>query len=265
MDRRHPALSELLVHAVWAVALWLHRPILSEPRAGHAPGANDEHGARRMACRPRCTPCKPCAFRGWTGRRAGRAVAAALDMAFQRILCPVDFSPGSQQAMRIAAELANEHDAELALLHAWYLPPVAFSGEYMYPADVVQQLSDEAQRGIEAAVAEARALGVRRVTSQLLSGVPWQQIVDAARRDPAVGLIVIGTHGRSGLARVLLGSVAEMVVRHAPCPVMTVPLDTRPRPFSHVVRPVDPSARSHDAIDLAARLAQPGGAEDRRP
>jgi nucleotide-binding universal stress UspA family protein len=180
-------------------------------------------------------------------------------MTFKKILCPIDFSPGSQQAMRIAVRLANERDVELMLLHSWYLPPVAFAGEYMYPADVVQQLSDDARRGLEIAVAEARRLGARRVASKLLTGMPWQQIVDAAR-ESAFALIVIGTHGRSGLTRVLLGSVAEMVVRHAPCPVLTVRPDSQPASFAHVLCPVDLSKPARDAVDIAADLAQPGGA-----
>lgn len=181
-------------------------------------------------------------------------------MPFKKLLCPVDFSPGSQQAMRVAVRLANEQDAELVLVHSWYLPPVAFSGEFMYPADVVQQLSDQAQRDLEAAVAEAGKLGARHVTSRLLAGPPWQQIVDLVKHEPAFGLIVIGTHGRTGLARVVLGSVTELVVRHAPCPVLTVRPETKPLPFSHVLCPVDLSKPAHDAMGLAAELARPGGA-----
>jgi nucleotide-binding universal stress UspA family protein len=181
-------------------------------------------------------------------------------MSFKKLLCPVDFSPGSQQAMRVAVRLANERDAELVLVHSWYLPPVAFPGEFMYPADFVQQLSDQAQHDLEAAVGEAGKLGARHVTSRLLTGPPWQQIVDLAKNDPAVGLIVIGTHGRTGLARVLLGSVTEMVVRHAPCPVLAVRPETKPLPFSRVLCPVDLSKSAHDAMGLAAELARQGGA-----
>jgi nucleotide-binding universal stress UspA family protein len=181
-------------------------------------------------------------------------------MAFKKILCPVDFSPGSNQAMRVAVRLAAERDAELVLVHSWYLPPIAFSSEFTYPTELVQQLSDDAERGLEAAVGEANQLGVRRVRSQLLAGLPWQQIVEAARRDPGVDLIVIGTHGRSGLSRVLLGSVAELVVRHARCPVLTVRPDGQAAPFAHVLCPVDLSKPARDAMDLAAELTRPGGA-----
>ncbi len=181
-------------------------------------------------------------------------------MIIKKILCPVDFSPGSQQAMRTAIRLANERDAELVLVHAWYLPHTAFGDQYLYAAHIVEELSADAQRGLDAAVAEAGKLGARRVSSKLLSGLPWQQIVDAAQRDPGVGLIVVGTHGRTGISRVLLGSVAELVVRHAPCPVLTVRPQNEPAPFAHVLCPVDLSRPARAAMDLAAELAQVGGA-----
>jgi universal stress protein A len=164
-------------------------------------------------------------------------------MAFQKILCPVDFSPESQQAMRVAVRIANQRDAELVLVHAWCLPPVAFAREYMYPARTVQWLSDDAQRGLDGAVAEASRLGARHVTSSFLSGTPWKQIVAAARREPAFELIVIGTRARTALARFLFGSVTEMVVHHAPCPVLTVRLDNAPATLAHVLGPVDPPGR----------------------
>jgi nucleotide-binding universal stress UspA family protein len=161
--------------------------------------------------------------------------------------------------MRVAIRLANEHDAELLLIHAWHLPTTAFASEYMYSGELVQELSDEAQRDLDAATAEAVKLGARRVTSKLLSGTPWQQIVDTAQNDSACDLIVIGTHGRTGLARVLLGSVAELVVRHAPCAVLAVPPGGVDKPFRHALCPVDFSPSSRAAMDLGAALVRPGG------
>ena len=180
-------------------------------------------------------------------------------MAFQKILCPVDFSAGSQRAMAAAVRLANERDAELVLFHAWHLPPtaMALAGELRYSADLIQQLSDDAQRGLEAAVADAAKLGAKRISSKLGTGVPWHQIVDTAAADPTFDLIVIGAHGRTGLSRVLLGSVAELVVRHAPCPVLTVRGESKS--FSHVLCPVDFSPWSRAAVDLAAEMVRPGG------
>jgi nucleotide-binding universal stress UspA family protein len=181
-------------------------------------------------------------------------------MAFTKIMCPVDFSPGSQQAMRTAVRLANEHDAELVLVHSWYIPPATFAGDYVYAADIVQAMSNDAQHALEKAVGEARKIGARRVTSKMLNGLPWQQIVDAAQGEPGLGLIVIGTHGRTGLSRVLMGSVAELVVRHAPCPVLTVRPGNEPAPYTHVLCPIDLSKPAREAMNVAAELVKPGGA-----
>lgn len=162
--------------------------------------------------------------------------------------------------MRTAVRLASEQDGELLLVHSWSLPPTTFVGDYVFAADVVQTMTEDAQRALDDAVAEARKLGARRVTSKMLNGPPWQQIVDAAKREPGLGLIVIGTHGRTGLSRVLMGSVAELVVRHAPCPVLTIRPGNEPTPYTHVLCPVDLSKPARDAMYLTADLVKPGSA-----
>jgi nucleotide-binding universal stress UspA family protein len=179
-------------------------------------------------------------------------------MTFRKILCAVDFSAGSHRAMEMAVRLAGESDAELELVHAWYLPAMMYSGEYVIPAEAVQQLADDSQRELDACVTDARALGANRVTTKLLSGVPWSMLTEAAE-DPAVDLIVLGTHGRTGLARVLLGSVAEKIVRHAPCSVMVVRPDSTIARFERILCATDFSDSSRDAMELAASLAKPGG------
>ena len=177
----------------------------------------------------------------------------------KKILCAVDFSSGAKQAMATAVRLATEYDAALVLFHAWYLP-AALAGEYAYPDDVVSQFTADAERNLAAALSDATRLGAKRVTTKLAHGQPWQQIVDAAKADPTFDLIVTGSRGRTGLGRVLLGSVAELVVRHAPCPVLTVHPRNEPKPFAHVLCPVDFSASSRAAAELAIEIAQPGGA-----
>ena len=181
-------------------------------------------------------------------------------MAFKKILCPIDFSTTSQQAMRTAIRLANEHAAELVLVHTWSIPATAAASEFGISGEVVDQLITDAQSSLDAAVAEAARIGAARVASKLLIGVPWQQVVDLAERDPAFDLIVIGTHGRTGGARILLGSVAEAVVRHAPCPVLTVRGTGEPSPFANVLCPVDFSDSARDAVNLAADLVGADGA-----
>lgn len=180
-------------------------------------------------------------------------------MSFQKILCPTDFSDGARRAMAAAARLAREAGAELVVAHAWHVPTPAFPADFAFLPQLIQQLSDDAQRGLEDAAREAVALGAPRVSQVLLNGVAWAAIVDALA-DPAFDLVVIGTRGRTGLARILLGSVAEKVVRHAPCPVLAVHPDNEPRPFTHALCPVDFSESARQALDLAAGLVQPGGA-----
>ncbi len=179
-------------------------------------------------------------------------------MALRKILCPIDFSPGSERAMHAAVHIANQQGAELVLAHAWYVPPIAYAGEMAFPGDVVQQMCDDARRELDVATRAAIALGARQVSSKLLSGLPWSTLVGVLE-DAAFDLVVIGTHGRSGLSHILLGSVAEKLVRHAPCSVLAVRPDGEPRAFTSVLCPVDFSDSSKHATELAAMLVRPGG------
>jgi nucleotide-binding universal stress UspA family protein len=174
-------------------------------------------------------------------------------MAFQKILCPIDFSAGSDYAQRVAVRLAIRWNAELVLAHAWY------AGEYRFPSRAIDQIVEDEERGLAAAVEDARRLGAERVTSRLLAGYPWQEIVEVLRAEPAFDLVVMGTVGRTGFSRVLLGSVAERVLRHAPCPVLVTRKRAEVLAFRNVLCPVDLSEDSHHAIDLAAKLVEPGG------
>lgn len=141
-------------------------------------------------------------------------------MNLRKILCPVDFSACSREAMRTAIELAGP-ETELVLIHVWQAPYV-YGPDTTVAATFFAESRALAEEELAAARSEAEQRGPRRVSSVLASGTPWHEIVDAARRDPAIDLIVIGTHGRTGLGHVILGSVAEKVVRHAPVPVLVV-------------------------------------------
>lgn len=180
-------------------------------------------------------------------------------MTFHKILCPTDFSPGSEQALSVATRLASPEGCELVVVHAWYLPPSAYSLEYAFPPAVTQEIMSDAQGRIDAAVQVARANGARRVSGQLVSGVPWMKIVEALDNQ-AFDLCVVGTRGRTGLGRVLLGSVAEQVVRHAPCSVLAVHPDGEPRPFKNVLVPTDFSASAEHALELAGMMVASEGA-----
>lgn len=147
-------------------------------------------------------------------------------MLFKKILVGVDFSGVSHEALRVAADLAAQPDAELAVVHVWQPPMYSFASDVPFPSDILEELVGSTEKQLDAWTAEAKELGARRATGALLTGVPWDQIVETLRRDPTYDLAVVGTHGRTGLRHVLLGSVAEKIVRHAPCAVMVV----RPRP-----------------------------------
>jgi nucleotide-binding universal stress UspA family protein len=175
----------------------------------------------------------------------------------RRILCPIDFSAGATHAFRVAARLACELDVELEIVHAWHLPPFTVGGEAPLPADAIQTLVDDAQRGLTDAIADAHRLGCPHVTSQLVSGPPWERITELAR---PTDLIVMGTHGRTGVSRFLLGSVAEKVVRHAPCAVLVARPHGPPERFKHLLVPVDFSETSKLALERAAELASRTGA-----
>jgi universal stress protein A len=149
---------------------------------------------------------------------------------FTHILVPTDFNPASDAALAYAKELALKYEARLTLLHvvtdpvatgAWapdvYVPASAEMGERVLRAT---------RERLEAALTpEQRARFAVRIETWI--GVPAQIIEDIAR-EQKVDLIVMGTHGRRGLSHMVLGSVAERVVRHAPCPVLTTHAEILP-------------------------------------
>jgi nucleotide-binding universal stress UspA family protein len=179
-------------------------------------------------------------------------------MTFTKILCATDLSPSSQHALRLAARLAVEHNAELVVAHVWYIPPIAFSLEAPFPASVVQDVIVDAQRRLDEAVNDAKASGAMRVTGALLNGPPWTEVVGILENQH-FDLCIVGTHDRTGLGRVLLGSVAEKIVRHAPCSVLAVPPDTEIHGFKHVLVPTDFSPIADAALDLATSLVATDG------
>lgn len=174
---------------------------------------------------------------------------------FHRILCPVDFSPGSQQALRVAVQLAEDSKAELRLAHVWHLPSMAFAAEHPYPASAIAQMVAASRTELAGAVAEAQKLGAHKVSSVLLEGLPWQALRDALDAEPELDLVVMGTHGRTGFRRMLLGSVAEKIVRVSPCSVLVVRGRAAAPPHRHVLVPVDFSDSSKHAVEVAAALA----------
>ena len=136
-------------------------------------------------------------------------------MPVQKILCPIDFSPASDAALRWAADLARQIGGELEVVHSWQL------SAYAQPTS---ELANESRRqlGVEmdAALARAQLAGVR-VHSQLRLGPPEEEIVKAAT-ELGADIIIMATTGKTGIQHFLIGSVAERVMRASPVPVVTV-------------------------------------------
>jgi nucleotide-binding universal stress UspA family protein len=140
----------------------------------------------------------------------------------QCILHPTDFSPRSRYSFRYACLLARELGARLVVLHVVPPPPVAMQGEmiaYLPPSD---RQNDELRDKLQEFRSEEPTVAIEHFLEE---GDPASVILQVAQTTPC-DLIVMGTHGRTGLARLLMGSVAEAVVRKAPCAVLTVKVPT---------------------------------------
>jgi universal stress protein A len=164
---------------------------------------------------------------------------------FRSILVPHDFSDSATFALRAAADLAASHRGRLTVLHV--LGPF-YTGPG-YPSSIAiawtpsKELVAELQTQLQALVARTLGKRAKAVDCRVVTGDPLRCILAAARR---ADCIVMATVGRTGLAHVLIGSVAEKVVRHAPVPVITIrpPVRTRRRDGHGGQRPRSPVRRS---------------------
>ena len=178
----------------------------------------------------------------------------------KRILCPVDFSAHSTQALRFAGRLAEAFGAELIALHAQQFEfPIYFTAAQT--EDLKAQLRKEeraARSYLDEYVNQHLASSVKR-SAVLKEGDPVAEIL-AALKDYQAGLVVMGTHGRTGLTRVRLGSVMESLMRLAEAPVLSVgPHVSSPPPgarFRRVLCSTDLGSRDHRICDWAVKLAE---------
>jgi nucleotide-binding universal stress UspA family protein len=144
-----------------------------------------------------------------------------------RILVPTDFSETASRALEYGAELAARFGVPLLLLHVYANPVVPVpDGFVVMPAVDLAAMMNQLEKGLGDVRLRAQALGVRQVDTVMVEGTAWSEISRVAK-DRNCDLIVLGTHGRGGLAHLLLGSVAEKVVRNAECPVLTVSLKAK--------------------------------------
>jgi nucleotide-binding universal stress UspA family protein len=152
----------------------------------------------------------------------GRGARGGLDMlTWDRILCAVDFTEPSRFAMEAAADLACRYGSQLTLVHVHETPAAAKPEVLLAPPELFETSVREREQKLEQWSTEAERLAARPINTLLLNGPAALEIVRAAQDDRS-DLVVIATRGRTGLRRVVLGSVAEHVVRTAPCPVLVV-------------------------------------------
>ncbi len=173
-----------------------------------------------------------------------------------RILVPTDFSEPAEHALQYASDLAKRAGASLTVLYAdSFLPPIDYSYEFgtwaktnvpILEEDAKKKIDDEISRFVDSTVS---AESVVRVATAA------DGIVEQAMQTP-VNLIVMGTHGRSGMPRIVFGSVTEEVMRRAPVPVLAVPPKSPSiASLTTILCPVEENVRGREVLRLAARLA----------
>jgi nucleotide-binding universal stress UspA family protein len=178
---------------------------------------------------------------------------------FKHVLCPVDFSDTSVRALAHAAALAMWYEAQLTVLHVVpSFEPAQIQGLLGETAYVPQLSREEVMERMRQSLgADALPPGARVLAE---SGDTPRTIIDHVL-SAGTDLIVMGTHGRRGFGRLLLGSVTERVLREAPCPVLTVPPHTEPGvspavTFKRIICPIDFSPSASQAFGFALNLAR---------
>ena len=179
---------------------------------------------------------------------------------FKQIICPVDLSDSSVRAFAHAAAIAQWYDAQLTVLHVVpTFEPIQMRGDLGDPVRVItpmprEQVLEEMSRTLNLAAVSPRATPIAE------AGDPQSTIIDQAISKKA-DLIVMGTHGRRGFKRLLLGSVTEAILREAPCPVLTVPPQapasaSEAVTFKRILCPIDFSPSALQALGFALDLAR---------
>jgi nucleotide-binding universal stress UspA family protein len=140
-------------------------------------------------------------------------------MQIRTILFPTDFSECSDRALVLASSLARDNEARLLIVHV-HEPHIGYAEGL---AAAYTQLNEESRSDVERLLERVKppfkAIDCER---RLIKGSPASAIVELAETEDGIDMIVLGTHGRTGVSRLLMGSVAEAVVRKAPCPVLTI-------------------------------------------
>ncbi len=141
----------------------------------------------------------------------------------RNIVCPIDFSHGSERAMEHAMALASKYGATVHLLHVYPLDVfVGPDGGLTLTPEIVAKIAEQSTTGLEKLAAPWREKG-HAVAVHVCDGMAAEETIRFAVKN-AADLVVVGTHGRTGLSRMFMGSVAERIVRTSPIPVLTVRL-----------------------------------------
>jgi nucleotide-binding universal stress UspA family protein len=138
----------------------------------------------------------------------------------KKILCPIDYSDCSKEALKYAVSFAMKDEAKLYLLHV--INTHRFD-EYL--DKIMEQINiDEIIKQLKTRLLECVPEEIRndmKIEASVVQGIPFAEIISVVKKNK-IDMIVMGTHGRTGIVHILIGSVAEKVVRKAPCPVLTV-------------------------------------------
>jgi nucleotide-binding universal stress UspA family protein len=145
----------------------------------------------------------------------------------EHILVPHDFGEAGEPVLVYALMVAEKFGARVTLVHAYERPVYGYPESLVEDFDFETKIDTAARKALEGVAARICSSGVT-IAALLRRGTPWVEILATAEQTKA-DLIVMGTHGRHGVARALLGSVAEKVVRAAPCPVLTVHVSHPPK------------------------------------
>lgn len=187
---------------------------------------------------------------------AARTLLWWSDMIFEHLLVPLDFGLASERAADLAVTIASTFGSKVDLVHAFYVPPLAY-GNIMMPSRVpYEDLIREAKGALDAALARIKGR-CPCAEAILVDGEPRQRIGELVAERGA-DLVVMGTHGRRGLSHALLGSVAERIARTSPVPVLTTgpaEIVKESSTFRHVVVATDFGEPAERAIATASALA----------
>ncbi len=141
-------------------------------------------------------------------------------LSFRHILVPVDFGESSREALAAAMDLSKQYDSALTLVHTLEIPAYGYGALEVSAIDMLGPLHDLAEQQLATLLAEVKKERPE-ATSVLSTGVAWHEILGSIERLKP-DLVVMGTHGRRGIRRMILGSVAENIVRMSPASVLTV-------------------------------------------